>query len=143
MDPISLGLPHRAPFIFVDSVDELVDPRPAAAGRRRVGGESDAAPFHFVRSSSGQFFIGLDGLNIWLIALTSLMLAATNTYGAPGSNQIGDIAPHTVITTPNVPGFHRSVTVIVCRPSPIGSGARSNVPTKYTLADALSASPGV
>jgi 3-hydroxyacyl-[acyl-carrier-protein] dehydratase len=23
MDPISLGLPHRSPFVFVDSVDEL------------------------------------------------------------------------------------------------------------------------
>lgn len=46
LDPISLGLPHREPFIFVDEVLELV-PGESALGRKTFAAEEPFFRGHF------------------------------------------------------------------------------------------------
>jgi 3-hydroxyacyl-[acyl-carrier-protein] dehydratase len=46
MDPVSLGLPHRPPFIFIDQVDKL-DAGVQAEARKRFGGEEAFFQGHF------------------------------------------------------------------------------------------------
>jgi 3-hydroxyacyl-[acyl-carrier-protein] dehydratase len=46
MDPSSLGLPHRSPFIFIDEVDKL-EPGLLAEARKRFGGEEAFFEGHF------------------------------------------------------------------------------------------------
>ena len=45
-DPIALGLPHRAPFVFVDEVTELV-PGERAVGRKMFAAEEPFFRGHF------------------------------------------------------------------------------------------------
>ena len=46
LDPIALGLPHRAPFIFVDEVTEL-QPGESAVGRKVFAAEEPFFRGHF------------------------------------------------------------------------------------------------
>jgi 3-hydroxyacyl-[acyl-carrier-protein] dehydratase len=46
MDPVSLGLPHRHPFIFIDEVDKL-DAGAQAEARKQFGGEEAFFQGHF------------------------------------------------------------------------------------------------
>jgi 3-hydroxyacyl-[acyl-carrier-protein] dehydratase len=46
MDPVSLGLPHRPPFIFIDEVDNL-DAGVRAEARKRFGGDEAFFRGHF------------------------------------------------------------------------------------------------
>ncbi len=46
LDPIALGLPHRAPFIFIDAIVELV-PGEAAKGRKTFGADEPFFRGHF------------------------------------------------------------------------------------------------
>jgi 3-hydroxyacyl-[acyl-carrier-protein] dehydratase len=46
MDPVSLGLPHRFPFIFIDEVDNL-EAGVRAEARKQFGGEEAFFQGHF------------------------------------------------------------------------------------------------
>ena len=46
MDPVSLGLPHRPPFIFIDEVDNL-EAGVQAEARKQFGGEEAFFQGHF------------------------------------------------------------------------------------------------
>lgn len=46
MDPLSLGLPHRFPFIFIDEVDRL-EPGVQAEARKQFSGEEPFFEGHF------------------------------------------------------------------------------------------------
>jgi 3-hydroxyacyl-[acyl-carrier-protein] dehydratase len=46
MDPVSLGLPHRSPFIFIDEVDNL-ETGVQAEARKQFGGEEAFFQGHF------------------------------------------------------------------------------------------------
>lgn len=46
MDPITLGLPHREPFLFIDSVDELI-PGHSALCRRTFPADAPFFAGHF------------------------------------------------------------------------------------------------
>jgi 3-hydroxyacyl-[acyl-carrier-protein] dehydratase len=46
MDPLSLGLPHRSPFVFIDEVDQ-VEPGEQAIAHKRFDGEEPFFQGHF------------------------------------------------------------------------------------------------